>query len=150
MVIRRVLKVSSTIISGDHEFTGVEIEQALGVDTFVGETLNAKAYFLSKVCGQLSEMIANDKITDMATFFTYTTADGQVGFQAIEMDTGENGTKSRVTVTSAAYNLELEQARTLYYNLYGQIDVMFNSEDQERTSNQFCFGDINNNFWLGK
>jgi hypothetical protein len=150
MAIRHKSKVSSTIISGDHEFTGVEIEQPLSVDGFVGGSLNAKAYFLSKVCGQLSEMLANENITDMATFFTYTSSDGQVGFQAIDMGAGENGTKSRVTVTSAAYNLELEQARTLYYNLYGQIDVMFNSEDQERSSNQFCFGDINNNFWLGK
>ena len=150
MVTNRKSKVSSTRISSDHEFTGVEITQALNANGFVGNSPSAKAYVMSKTCEQLVELLANEDITDMATFVTYATSDGQVGFQVIDMGTGENGTKSRVTVTSATYNLELEQARTLYYNLYGQIDVMFNPEDQERTSNRFCFGDINNNFWLGK
>ncbi len=75
MVTNRKSKVSSTRISGDHEFTGVEITQALNANGFVGNSPSA---------------------------------------------------------------------------LYGQIDVMFNPEDQERTSNRFCFGVINNNFWLGK
>ncbi len=142
--------MSSTIIAGDHEYTGAEIAQGLNVDSYVGNSPSAKAYVLSKACEQLVEILANNDVTDMATFITYATTDGQVGFQAIDMAVGESHAKARVTVTSATYNLELEKARELYYNLYGQIDVMFNSEDQGKSSNQFCFGDINNNFWIGK
>lgn len=138
----------STIISGNHEFSGVEIVQGLNTQEHVGCSASAKAYVASKVNEQLVEIVANEDVTNMAAFVTYATSDGRVGFHAVDMGTGEDHAKARATVTSATYNLALEKAQSLYYALYGQVEVMFNDEDQGRISNQFCFGDINNNFWL--
>ena len=106
MVTNRKSKVSSTRISGDHEFTGVEITQALNANGFVGNSPSAKAHVMSKTCEQLVELLANEDITDLATFVTYATSDGQVGFQAIDMTVGESHAKARVTVTSASYVID--------------------------------------------
>ena len=106
MVTNRKSKVSSTRISGDHEFTGVEITQALNANGFVGNSPSAKAHVMSKTCEQLVELLANKDITDLATFVTYATSDGQVGFQAIDMTVGESHAKVRVTVTSASYVID--------------------------------------------
>lgn len=139
-----------TIISGNHEYRALGLR---GHDLYseTGTQVETHAQFNQYVQDSISR-ISNTEVGSVveACAFIATCDDlGQVKIDYIQMQpTAADLNQYHVAKDTLGWMLPGDKAIALYNQFCYQCEIIIDDEEQRPDLNTFCFGDINNNFYI--
>lgn len=144
-----------TVIRGDHEFKVLEIDRysnVHGTYPHVDACLN----FTSKVATALDRVTrlplesTDPRVVEAVVFIATRDDLNQVQIEYIQMQPSDKLLGQSVTSMDCLGWMaqDEDEATKLYSQFCHQCEILINEDEQTKNVNSFCFGDINNNFYI--
>lgn len=144
-----------TVIRGDHDFKALNID---GYSNVHGTYPHDEACldFTSKIATALDRVtrlpqeLSDPRVVEAVAFIATRDDLNQVQIEYIQMQPSAKLMGQSVTSLDSLgwMATEEDEAIKLYNQFCYQCEILINDDEQSKNANSFCFGDINNNFYI--